>query len=59
MSFIHEGSHCILTKGRRAGKEVTITKVVGDSFVVVRDEKGKERKCSVMHLAPAGHKKAK
>jgi ribosomal protein L14E/L6E/L27E len=59
MTFIHEGSVCVLTKGRRMGNEVTIAKVVGDKFVVVKDEKGRERKCSVKHLVPAAHKKAK
>ena len=59
MTFIHEGSVCVLTAGRRIGSEVTIKKVVGEKFVVVTDAKGRERKCSVKHLAPGAPKKAK
>ena len=54
MGFMEEGAECVLMKGRRAGTKVTVTKVLeGGSFAVVKDEKGKERKCSVKHLMPA------
>ena len=53
MGFITEGNVCSLTAGRRAGRQVTIKKVVTEKFVLVTDEKGRERKCSVKHLLPA------
>jgi ribosomal protein L14E/L6E/L27E len=56
MAFIEAGKACVITKGRRRGRKVTISKVVDDRFVVVKDEKGKERKASVMHLMPAEKK---
>lgn len=57
MTMMREGAVCVLTKGRRAGQTVTITKVVGEQFVVVKDGKGRERKSSVKHLMPAPPKK--
>ena len=49
-----EGEECVLLKGRRAGNKVTISKVLeGGSYAVVKDDKGKERKCAVIHLMPA------
>ena len=57
MGFMQEGVECVLMKGRRAGKKVTVKKVVGENFAVVTDDKGNERKCSVKHLMPAGKKK--
>lgn len=55
--MIREGNHCVLTAGRRAGSEVTITRIIDDNFVMVRDSKGKERKSSVKHLMPQARKK--
>jgi ribosomal protein L14E/L6E/L27E len=55
-AVIQEGKHYLLTKGRRAGQKVTVSKVVDDRFVVVKTEKGAERKCSVNHLVPVEHK---
>ena len=52
MAAIKTGSVCILKKGRRAGTKVTVTKVIDDSFVEVKDEKGKARRASIMHLEP-------
>lgn len=57
MGFMEEGAVCVLMKGRRAGTKVTVSKVVGDNFAVVKDDKGKERKCAVTHLMPAAKKK--
>ncbi|MEW6748631.1 MAG: hypothetical protein AB1295_02910 [Candidatus Micrarchaeota archaeon] len=57
MSFMKEGAACVMMKGRRAGTKVTVTKLVGESFAVVKDDKGKERKCAVTHLMPAAGKK--
>ena len=57
MSMIKEGNHCVLTMGRRAGSEVTITKIIDENFVMVKDKKGKERKSSVKHLMPHSRKK--
>jgi ribosomal protein L14E/L6E/L27E len=56
MSMIKEGTVCVLCMGRRKGEEVTISKVIDDNFVMVKDRKGKERKSSVRHLMPAQRK---
>lgn len=53
MAFVNVGKHYILLKGRRAGEKVTVTKVIDDRIVVVKTEKGKERKASAIHLRPA------
>lgn len=49
-SAIKPGKKAVLTRGRRAGREVVITEVVDKNFVKVKDAKGKERKCNIMHL---------
>ncbi len=51
MPAIEEGRTCIMKAGRRAGEEVTITKIVDSNFVMVKDKK-KERKVSISHLEP-------
>lgn len=51
MAAIEEGRTCIMKSGRRAGEEVTITKIIDDNFVMVKDKK-KERKVSVKHIEP-------
>jgi len=56
MPAIENGRICILTAGRRAGEEVMVTKMVTDSFVLVVNKKGKERKCAVAHLQPTERK---
>lgn len=57
MSMMEEGSVCVLTMGRRAGTEVTITKVLDENFVMVKDKKGRERKSSVRHLLASPRRK--
>lgn len=55
MAAIQVGRVCIKTKGRDAGEKVVVTKVIGESFVMVRSparKKKPERKCSVLHLEP-------
>lgn len=52
MSAIKVGRKCVLTKGRRAGREVEITEVIDSSFVKVKDAKGKVRKANISHLEP-------
>ena len=52
MAAIKEGTVCILKSGRRAGGKVTVTKVIDGTFVEVKDEKGKTRRASIMHLEP-------
>lgn len=49
-SAIKPGKKAILTRGRRAGREVTIIEVVDKNFVKVKDSKGKERRCNITHL---------
>ncbi|MBI4406460.1 50S ribosomal protein L14e [Candidatus Micrarchaeota archaeon] len=52
MSAIQVGRKCVKTKGRKAGKTFTISKVIDSNFVEVTDEKGKTKKCNVLHLEP-------
>lgn len=54
--FIQSGKQYTLAKGRRSGQKVTVSKIVDERFVVVRTEKGLERKCSVNHLIPVEHR---
>jgi ribosomal protein L14E/L6E/L27E len=56
MAAIEKGSVCVLKAGRRAGAEVTVSKVVTDNFALVRMKDGKERKVAVSHLEPTGKK---
>lgn len=44
------GKKAVKTKGRKAGQEVTVTKVIDKNFVEVKDAKGKTKRCNVMHL---------
>ena len=52
MPAIEVGRKCIKTKGRKTGREVTITKVIDDNFVEVTDAKGKAKRCNILHLEP-------
>ena len=54
MPAIQVGRVCIKTKGRDAGEQVVVTKVIDGNFVVVRSKarKNKERKCAILHLEP-------
>ena len=61
MAAIESGRVCIVTSGRRAGKQVVITKVLQQAFVRakftnVAPEKAKERKYSSAHLEPVNQK---
>lgn len=56
MAAIEEGRICVVTRGRRAGQRVTITKIFRQGFVQARDDKGKERKYSIQHLEALGKK---
>ena len=38
--------------GRRSGEEVTITKLIDENFVMVKDAKGKEKRVNISHLEP-------
>ncbi len=38
--------------GRRSGEEVTITKVIDENFVMVKDKEGKEKRVNISHLEP-------
>ena len=57
MGVIEVGKTYLLAKGRRAGQAATVTKIVDEKIVMVKTEKGKERKASVGHLLPAGERK--
>lgn len=56
MPAIEKGRICMLTRGRRAGEEVTITKVVTDNFALVKTKDGKERKAAIRLLEPTSRK---
>ncbi len=49
-SGIKVGKRAVKTRGRKAGQEVTITKIIDKNFVMVKDAKGKEKRCNVLHL---------
>ncbi len=52
MVAIKEGRICVKKKGADTGEEVTITKVIDDNFVMVKNAKGRESKCAILHLEP-------
>ena len=52
MAAIEVGSKCIKTAGRKAGQEMTVSKVIDANFVEIRDPKGKTKRCNVSHLEP-------
>ncbi|MBI5229140.1 50S ribosomal protein L14e [Candidatus Micrarchaeota archaeon] len=52
MPAIEVGRKCVKTKGRKGGQTVTVTKVIDQNFVEVRDEKGKVKRCNIQHLEP-------
>lgn len=52
---IQVGRICIKTKGRDSGEKVVVTKIIDESFVMIRSPARKrkpERKCAVLHLEP-------
>ena len=54
MAAIEVGRICVKTKGRDSGEKVVITKVIDDSYVMIRSPARKkgDRKCAVLHLEP-------
>lgn len=52
MAAIEEGRVCILKFGKGSGEKVTITKVLDENFVMVKGEKGKEKRANIRHLEP-------
>ncbi|NYZ74764.1 50S ribosomal protein L14e [Candidatus Micrarchaeota archaeon] len=52
MPAIEAGKKCLKTRGRQAGQEVTVVKVIDANFVEVKDAKGKVKRCNVLHLEP-------
>jgi large subunit ribosomal protein L14e len=57
MAAIEKGSICIKTRGRNAGKKVTVTAIEKDGFVIIEAEKMKKKRCNPKHLFPTGEKK--
>lgn len=49
---IKEGRICVKKKGCDSGEEVTVTKIIDDNFVMIKNKKGKESKVSILHLEP-------
>lgn len=56
MVAIEKGVIALITKGRRAGSEVVVSKVMDGPFVLVVDSKGRERRMNIRHLEPIGRK---
>ena len=56
MAAIEEGRICVKKKGGDAGEEVTVTKVLDDNFAMVKNNKGKESRVSILHLEPTSRK---
>jgi large subunit ribosomal protein L14e len=54
MALIENGRVCIVTKGRDAGKTVTIKEVKDKNFVIIVGEEVKERRSNVRHLETTG-----
>ncbi|MEW5997079.1 MAG: 50S ribosomal protein L14e [Candidatus Micrarchaeota archaeon] len=52
MAAIEVGKVCLMKFGRRSGEEVTITKILDENFVMVKDAKGKEKRANIKHLEP-------
>jgi len=50
VSVVQVGRKAIKTKGRKAGEEVVVTKVIDKNFVMVKDKKGREKRCNILHL---------
>lgn len=50
------GEVCIKTKGREAGRRVTVKSKPKNGRVMVEGEKVKARECNVLHLFPLGKK---
>ncbi len=49
---ISVGKKYVKKRGRDKGEEMEITKIFDSNFVMVKNEKGKESKCAIMHLEP-------
>jgi ribosomal protein L14E/L6E/L27E len=49
-SAVKVGRKAVKLTGRKAGETVEITKVLDRNFVMVKDKKGKEKRCNVLHL---------
>ncbi len=52
MAAIEAGKKYVKTAGRNAGKEVEVVKIMDNSFVEVKDAKGKVKRCNASHLEP-------
>ncbi len=59
MAGIKEGSVCIKTRGRHAGKKVIVVGKEKNGFVLVEGEKLKKKRCNPRHLFPTGEKEKK
>lgn len=52
MAVMTIGRKALVLTGRRAGKEVTVVKVIDANFVEGEDDKKKVRRYNVRHLEP-------
>jgi ribosomal protein L14E/L6E/L27E len=48
--MIQKGQKLTKTHGRDKGTKITVTSIIDSNFVMVKDEKGKERRCNTKHL---------
>jgi len=52
MAVIEKGTLCVKTNGRLAGKKGSVIKIIDNSFVEVKFNKEKAKKCNIKHLLP-------
>lgn len=58
MAAIETGRICVKKRGRDAGEECVITKVIDDNYVEIETKSRKKvRKCAIKHLEPLPRKK--
>ena len=52
-ALIEKGKTFIKVAGRHAGEKVTVVEAMEGSFVKVKKQNGKEKRCNMRHLMPA------
>jgi len=52
MPAIEVGRKVIKVKGRRAGKEFEVAKILDKNFVEIKDAKGVAKRSNIAHLEP-------
>ncbi|MBI5225068.1 50S ribosomal protein L14e [Candidatus Micrarchaeota archaeon] len=52
MAAIEVGKKYVKIAGRKAGREVKVTKIIDKNFVEIQDAKGKANRANILHLEP-------